>query len=79
MKEELLQEIIDFFELEDGYDKSETIEDVLGEIRGLEGYAADEIGLEWDGEYLQMTLIEFAEEFYDKVIEKVCNVIGSFQ
>jgi hypothetical protein len=72
-----LQEIIDFFEFEEGYDMNEVINDILGEIEGLKGYAADEIGLEWDGEDL-MVLQDFVEEFYSKLIEKVCNVIKSF-
>lgn len=75
---EKLQEIIDFFELREGYDKYEVISDKIAEIKDLKGYAADEIGLEWDGEEL-MVLEEFANEFYEKIIEGVCNVIKSFK
>jgi len=40
--------------------------------------AADEIGLEWDGEEL-IILTDFADNFYNEIIEKVCNVLKSFQ
>ncbi|HBC94363.1 MAG TPA: hypothetical protein DCZ10_16055 [Pelotomaculum sp.] len=73
-----LREIIDFFEQEQGYDKDEVISEILGEIKGLKGYDADEIGLEWDGEEI-MILDDFVQEFYAKLIEKVCNVIKSFK
>lgn len=73
-----LQEIIDFFELEQGWDRGELISDILHEIKGLKGYAADEIGLEWDGENL-MVLDDFVQDFFTILISKVCNVIKSFQ
>jgi hypothetical protein len=49
----------------------------LSEIKGLKGYSADEIILEWDEEEL-MVLYDFADTFYLKLIEKICNVIKSF-
>ena len=73
-----LQEVIDFFELGEGYDKDEVIADILGEMKELKGYAADEIGLEWDGEEL-IILTDFADNFYNEIIEKVCSVLKSFQ
>lgn len=73
-----LKEIIDFFEFEEGYDKDEVILDILTEIKELRGIYADEIGLEWEGEIL-MILDDFVKNFYEKVIEKVCNVIKSYQ
>jgi len=73
-----LQEIIDFFELEEGYDRDEIISDILSEIKGLKRYVANEIGLEWNGENL-MILYDFADEFYLKLTEKICNAIRSFQ
>lgn len=73
-----LQEIIDFFEQEEGYDKDEIICEILHEIKGLKGYDADEIDLKWDKEEL-MVLYDFVDEFYSKLINKVCNVIKSFQ
>ena len=73
-----LQEVIDFFELEEGYDKNEIITDILAEIKDLDGNAADEIGLEWDGQTL-IVLDDFVNIFYNEIIEKVCNVLKSFQ
>jgi len=78
MSNKKLQQIIDFFELEEGYNKNEIISDMIGEIKGLKGYSSDEIRLEWDGEHL-MTLDDFVNEFYYKLIEGVCNVIESFK
>lgn len=72
-----LQEVIDFLELEEGYDKQELIADILCEIPSLKGLSPDEIGIEWDGETLT-TLDDFANEFYALVIVKVCNAIKSF-
>lgn len=73
-----LKELIDFFELEEGYNKEEVISGILEEIKELKGYDADEIGLNWDGEEL-MVLEDFIQQFYDKVIVGVCNVMKSFQ
>ncbi|GAV11454.1 hypothetical protein [Paenibacillus sp. NAIST15-1] len=73
-----VQEIIDFFECGEGYEKNEIIENLLGEIKSLNGYSADEIGLEWDGKTL-MVLDDFTNAFYDKLIASVCNVIRSFE
>ena len=76
--ENKLQEIIDFFELEEGYDKSEIIADMLDEIEEIKGYFSDEIGLVWDDKEL-MVLSDFVDKFYSKIIEKICNVIKTFQ
>lgn len=73
-----LQEIIDYFECGDGYDKNEVIMDVIGEIKPLDKYVADEIALKWDGKTL-MGLDAFATEFYDRLIARVCNVVRSFE
>lgn len=73
-----LQEIIDFFELEEGYNRQEVIADIIGEIEGLKGIEVNEIVIEYDGEII-LILDEFVDEFYDKLIEKVCNVIKSFK
>jgi len=72
-----LQEIVNFFELEEGYNKNEIISDIINEITPLQEYYADEIGLEWDGQNL-MILSDFANEFYYKLIEGVVNVIKSY-
>jgi len=73
-----LQEVIDYFQLGEGYDKEEIITDILGEIKELKNYSADEIGLKWDKEHL-MILDEFINEFYHKLIENICNVLKSFK
>jgi len=78
MSNKKLQQIIDFFELEEGYSKNEIISDILGEIKGLKNYDADEIELKWDKEHL-MILDDFVNEFYYKLIEGVCNVLKSFK
>lgn len=74
---EKIQEIIDFFELVEGYDKTEEIENIISEIKELKGYSSDEIGLEWDGTTL-MVLNDFALAFYEKSMNRVCNVVRSF-
>lgn len=74
-----LQEIINFFELEEGYSRQEVISDALGEIEELKGYAADEIGLVWDDEEELMLLEDFAERFYRLLIDEVCNVLESYK
>ena len=73
-----LQEIINYFQLGEGYDKHEIITDILGEIKELKNYSADEIGLEWDKEHL-MILDDFVNEFYNLIIKNVCNVLKSFK
>ena len=77
-KNKLLDEIKDYFELEEGWDSNEVINDFISEISWLEGNSPDEIGLEWDGEFL-MTLDDFAKKFYDKIIKGVCNVLESYK
>jgi len=72
-----LKNIIDYFELEEGCEKEEIITDMIDEIKELKHYSADEIGLAWDDEDL-MTLEDFANKFYDKIIKGVCNVVKSF-
>jgi hypothetical protein len=72
-----IQEIVDFFELEEGWSKDEIISQVISEIKELKGYEADEITLLWDDEEL-MVLIDFAEQFFNKIMQNTCNVIKSF-
>ncbi|MOA65448.1 hypothetical protein D3C78_1918340 [compost metagenome] len=50
----------------------------MSEIKEINGYSSDEVGLEWDGKTL-MVLDDFANVFYDKLINLVCNVIRSFE
>ena len=72
-----LTEIKDFLNENEGYDKSEVIRDILGKFMVLKGYAADEIALMWDEEYL-IDLDSFAHDFWDEMISAVTNVIDSF-
>ena len=73
-----LQEIIGFFESEDGYEKDEVISDILEDIKELRPYFADEIILHANDTDL-IALDDFAKKFYDEVIKGVCNVIKSFR
>ena len=73
-----LQEIIDFFELEEGYEREDIITDMLSQIKQLQGHDTDEIDIKWDGKIL-MTLNDFVRQYHDIVINGVCNVIKSFQ
>jgi len=78
MSNKKLQQIIEYFEYEEGYDKDEIIIDILHEIKELNDYSADEIELKWDNKHL-MNLEDFADEYYNKIIKGVCNVIKSYQ
>ena len=75
-----LQEIIDYLKLEseESYDKKEIITNIIEEIKELKCKYSDEIGLEWDKEVL-ITLDDFSEQFFDKLIIQICNVLKSFQ
>ena len=73
-----LQEIIDFFEQAEGWSKDEIIADYIAEIKDLRGCEPDEIGLQWDDNVL-MVLSDFAEIFFNKTIDGVCNVLESFK
>ncbi|MFA1821178.1 hypothetical protein ACDX78_13560 [Virgibacillus oceani] len=73
-----IEEIVEFLRDGEGYDKNEVIVDILGEIKGLNDYHADEITLDWDSEEL-MILSDFVDEFYNKLTEKFCNAISSFK
>ena len=73
-----LQEIIDYFELEEGYNKDEIISDILNKIKEIDNHDVEEIILEWDGNYLT-DLDEFTNQFYNQIIIGVCNVIKRFQ
>jgi len=75
---EKLEEIKEFLEEGEGCSRDEFITDILGQMLVLNGYEADEIGLVWDDENLT-DLQSFADEFYEKVIEQVSNVLDSFE
>lgn len=74
-----LQEVIDFFEYGDTHDKNEVISEILEKLSDLKHISSDEIGLYWGREDYVMGLDDFTEQFYDKTIEVVCNVLKSFQ
>ncbi len=77
-----LQDIINYFEYGNeemsGWSKEKVIFDILSDIKELEGYNADEIVLERDGEYLT-TLDVFVEIYFQEILEKFCNVVKSFK
>lgn len=75
---EKIDGILEFFENGESWNKEGYVYDLIGNIKELQGYSADEISLEWDGEYL-ITLQEFIDIFFDKVINGVCNVLESFK
>jgi len=70
------QELIDFFEQGEGWDKAEILEDFNSEILQEVGciFSADELGIN-DGEKDVMVLQDFTERLFDKILEGVCNVI----
>ncbi len=75
---EKLEEIKEFLEEGEGYSRDEVITDILGQMLVLNDYEADEIGLFWDDENLT-DLQSFVDEFYEKVIEQISNVLESFE
>ena len=76
---EKLQSVIDFFEQAEGWSKDEIIADYIAEIEDLRGCEPDEIGLQWDDDNVLMVLSDFAEIFFNKTIDGVCNVLKSFK
>ena len=78
-KNELLENIIQFFENEEGWDKESLIQDYISEMHGIPA-PPDEVSLvieSWNGTEHLSTLDDFARDFFDKVIEGVCNVLES--
>lgn len=80
------KELVDFFENQEGWDKQEIIslmtEKTMEELNCVmplqtrDPIAPDEVILYWgDDDPLPATLQDFAEVFFDKVIEGVCNAI----
>lgn len=83
MKKEY-KELIDFFEQQDGWDKNEIISDFSDEVlKDLNctlpesdiSISMDEVVLYWGEDCLHVTLQDFAEKFFEKVLVGVCNVI----
>lgn len=83
---QIYKELLDFFEQQDGWDKEEIISmycaNVLSKlnctmpIKPYDPIPPDEIQLYWgDDDPLPATLQDFAEAFFDWMIDGVCNVI----
>ncbi|KOS61484.1 hypothetical protein FJQ98_16410 [Lysinibacillus agricola] len=75
---EKLQEIIDY--LNDGinYDKRNFIKELSMNCDDTMGFSPDELRIMW-GSRLTGDLDSYNEEFFNKVIESVVKVIGSFK
>ena len=78
------RELIDYFEQQEGWDKEEIIADYCAEILKENDctmlndvpLSPDEISLNWgDDLNLPITLQDFADRLFDKIMEGVCNVI----
>lgn len=76
---EKLQEIIDFFGQRNGWSDSELIAGYIAEVEELKGYAPDEVGLQRDDDKIIMILWDFAEMFFNKTIDGICNVLQSYK
>ena len=71
------QELIDFFELQEGWDKEELLADFVAKIlkeAKSKIIFADELSIN-DGETEVMGLDEYTDKLFDRIIEGVCNVI----
>lgn len=82
LKRKILSELFNFFDLKEGYSREELISEYIYQIQKekLHGvyYSADEIALMiYNDEFLDMTLQDFADYFYEKVLNGVKNVITS--
>ena len=86
MMKKVCQELIDYFENQEGWDKEEILGEYCAGI--LKKYdclgindqplAADEIDLNWGEELnLPLTLQDFANELFDEIMQGVCNVIAT--
>lgn len=74
-----LKELIDYFELQEGWDKEELLSDYVAGILksvGSELLSADELSIN-DGENDVMALSDFADKLFDEIIQGVCNVIAT--
>lgn len=76
------RELMDFFQGQEGWDKSELLADYCAEILkqsnctiNSQALSPDEIELNWGDDRLPVTLQDFADALFDKIIEGVCNVI----
>lgn len=74
---EKIKETIEFFEQQEGWDKSEVLSEYIYEIlKGKTEFSADELGIT-DGENEFMNLQDFADNLFDKIIKGVINVLKS--
>jgi hypothetical protein len=76
------KELIGFFQLQDGEEKSKLLREYIAEAEKQIGFENivpdDEIRLMWENsKELPGTLQNFASVLYDKIMEGVCNVIAT--
>lgn len=75
---QVCKELIDFFKNEEGWDKQEIIDDIIEKVlkEDLEIRDTNINFLTSDNRYEEVIQLDsFAEYFFDRVIEGVCNVI----
>ena len=83
--ENKFKELIEFFELKEGYSMKEVIDDMVGETKllrheemGEHTLSMDECSIEWGDGYVCL-LEDFVNRYTDVVIEKVVYVIKTFE
>lgn len=75
---QVCKELIDFFEKEEGWDKQDLIGDIIEEVlaKDLEIKDTNITFVTCDNRNEDVFMLEdFAEKFFDRVIDGVCNVI----
>lgn len=75
---QVCKELIDFFKNEEGWDKQEIIDDIIEKVlrEDLEIRDTNINFLTSDNRYEEVIMLDlFAEYFFDRVIEGVCNII----
>ena len=75
---QVCKELINFFKNEEGWDKHEIIDDIIEQVlkEDLEIRDTNINFLTSDNRYEEVIQLDsFAEYFFDRVIEGVCNVI----
>ena len=79
MDNHILQELINYFENNEGYDHDDLVRDWVSEIPEFKEYYPDDYTIINMDEDVIMNLEDFSIVFYEKVIVGVCNVIKSFK
>lgn len=74
---EKIDEIIDFFENDSSWDREGLVDDILHQMPIFKGIRLDEISIEHHA-YLT-DLEDFANDFFNGVLEKICVAIESFK